>query len=263
MEERPLRTLHPAPTAEDLCSLEQRLQQITHALRQLRAENAALAGQVAQLSKVQSDLAAQVRQLRADNAALRAAGSVSSAPSQNSTSSRKPAPAQKPAPAAPPQAKKRPMLARFSDSPLAFGSDWLRRDQVASITFLDTLSGAPADAWDISLKRDRSALAWAKPKSSLIHHLYIAGEGGVTANPDASFLFAYYSGLKHLSFDGNFDISHSTNLRCMFAQCSSLSTLDLSGVRIPWGANTGLMFYRCDSLTPGTRQRLRAQGFPI
>lgn len=253
-----LRTLHPSPAQEDLVSPSQQLTWVIRRLRQLEAANAALTGQVEQLSAAHSALAAQVRQLKAGNETLRAARGAVLTPSQ------KPAPSQQTPPAAPPaQPKKRPMLARFSDSSLAFGNQSLRRNQVVSITFLSTLSGAPADAWDISLKRDRSALAWSKPRSSLTHDLYIAGEGGVTANPDASFLFAYYSCLKHLSFDGNFDISHTTNLRCMFAQCSSLTTLNLSGLRIPRGANTVLMFYRCDSLTPGTRQQLRAQGFPI
>ncbi|MGM9593807.1 MAG: hypothetical protein ACI3U8_05585 [Candidatus Onthomonas sp.] len=56
----------------------------------------------------------------------------------------------------------RPVLARFDESCGVFGNQTLKREKITSIVFLGTCSGAPAKAWDVSLRSDGSALAWAE-----------------------------------------------------------------------------------------------------
>ena len=64
-----------------------------------------------------------------------------------------------------------------------FGSSYFRSD-IRSVVFKDTLADMPEDAWDVSEAQDGSVMAWVAQDV-----LTIAGEGGVTANPDSSQLF--------------------------------------------------------------------------
>ena len=61
-----------------------------------------------------------------------------------------------------------------------FGSADYRRDQIRSITVLDSLDGAPEEAWDVSEAGDGTVLAWVKPNGEL-YDLYLAGNGGISA----------------------------------------------------------------------------------
>lgn len=64
----------------------------------------------------------------------------------------------------------------------------LFRDQIKSVTFLDTLDNVPSDAWCISEENDGSVMAWVEPNQDM-YDLYIAGEGGVCAPENACGLF--------------------------------------------------------------------------
>lgn len=78
-------------------------------------------------------------------------------------------------------------LAVFTDT-YAFGSESIKKSDVATITFLDSLDEMPEDAWDVSQDSDGSVMAWVE-KGSGFYDLYIAGEGGVNANENSAGLF--------------------------------------------------------------------------
>lgn len=101
-----------------------------------------------------------------------------------------------------------------------------RRNDISSITFLDTLADMPSDAWDVSEAENGSVMAWVTPNGKL-YDLFIAGEGGVTAPEDCRCLFAYYINLESINFNGCFNTSGVRDMNSMFANCENLIELDL------------------------------------
>lgn len=118
----------------------------------------------------------------------------------------------------------------------------LRRD-IATVTFLDTLGGKPADAWDVSDEKNGSVWAWVDSGMNL----YIAGEGGVTAK-DCVSLFQYYSNATSIDFGGCFYTDLSHQLSMMFVYCKKLETADLSGWNVSQADSFSELFYQCHSL---------------
>ncbi len=131
----------------------------------------------------------------------------------------------------------------------------IQKDAIQTITFLNTLADAPADAWDVSYNRKGGVLAWAVPSGNL-YDLYIAAEGGVVAPENSGSLFGTwdgsgipYSNLTDVHFNGNLDFSGVTDMNHLFYHCYALaqvdvSTLDTSSVTDMWAAFAG-----CGSLT--------------
>ena len=128
-------------------------------------------------------------------------------------------------------------------------------ENAESISFLDSNRiSVPAEAADISEKQNGGVRAWMDGKT-----LKIAGPGGVLAPEDCSGLFRLpdTSGdewqnlmLKSIDFNGNlFDTGNVTNMGLMFACCSSLTQLDISGFDTRNVTYVGYMFYDCSSLT--------------
>ena len=128
-----------------------------------------------------------------------------------------------------------------------FGSDY-ERLQISAVTFLDTLSGAPVDAWDVSEAGDGSVMAWVEPDSEL-YRLTIAGKGGVSAGTSCRDLFSGYENMTRISFGGNFHTEAVQDMSRMFYFCSSLTSLDLSSFDTAAVQDMNRMFLYCQSLT--------------
>lgn len=154
-----------------------------------------------------------------------------------------------------------------------FGST-ISRECIDSIQFLNSLADAPKDAWDVSEAEDGSVLAWVTPTSEYRYDLFIAGEGGVWAPEDCTYLFAEYRWMESLDFNNAFfvencktmqgmfyhdqylteldfhdwDTSSVENMREMFCFCSSLEQLDLSRFHTSSVTNMRDMFMRCESM---------------
>ena len=128
-----------------------------------------------------------------------------------------------------------------------FGSGY-QREQISAVTFLDTLSGAPADAWDVSEAGDGSVMAWVEPDGEL-YRLYIAGEGGVSAGTSCRDLFSGYENMSLISFGGNFHTDAVQDMSNMFFWCDSLTSLDLSSFDTSAVQDMSYMFSWCHSLT--------------
>ena len=109
----------------------------------------------------------------------------------------------------------------------AFGTN-IARGSIQSVTFLDSLSGAPAETWDVSAAQDGGVLAWATLDSATgKYDFYIAGEGGVRAGQCVD-LFAEFTSLKTVNFGTAFHVDGVRSLRNMFVDCMELTELDLS-----------------------------------
>lgn len=127
-----------------------------------------------------------------------------------------------------------------------FGSK-LRREQIETVTFLNTVGNAPATAWDVSAVGNRSVLAWAVPNGAQ-YHLYIAAGGGIDSVESCRDLFAGYRNLRRITFGDNFHTRQVVDMKMMFSYCSSLKALDLSCFDTSMVEDMTWMFGDCSSL---------------
>ena len=131
----------------------------------------------------------------------------------------------------------------ISATPFWGQSQYLRKD-VNTLTFQSSLQNAPSSAWDVSEAGDRSVLAWMNNGD-----LYVAADGAIAPNPDASWLLQDFVNLKTIKFGNCFDTSSVTDMCAMFIDCTSLTSLDLSGFDTSSVTDMGAMFQNCASLT--------------
>lgn len=135
----------------------------------------------------------------------------------------------------------------FAQEYPVFGSQY-RRNQILSVTFLDTLASAPGDAWDVSEAGDGRVLAWVVPNGNL-YDLYIGAEGGVSGGESCAYLFCGYTNAVRMN---NLEFLHTGNVQNaghMFAWCSSLTALDVSSFDTANMRDMIAMFLACESLT--------------
>ena len=131
-------------------------------------------------------------------------------------------------------------------------NEYYVRTGTREIRFLSTLRDAPADAIDVSQKRDGSVRAWLVDDV-----LYIAANGVIYAPENSSELFAFSfygsfrdeTSLEAIDFGGCFDTSNVTDMSWMFFDCSSLTELDVSGFDTSNVTDMSNMFAGCSSLT--------------
>ncbi|MBQ8537792.1 MAG: BspA family leucine-rich repeat surface protein [Clostridia bacterium] len=131
-----------------------------------------------------------------------------------------------------------------------FGNQELTREQIRTVTFLDSLEAADENAWDVSAQGNRSVLAWTKAFGQG-HDLYIAGEGGVTLAPadDGDYsMFAGYVNAIDIRFNGCVDTSLLTSMQGMFDSCAQLKSLDLTGWDTSQVVMMAAMFNDCEGL---------------
>ena len=131
----------------------------------------------------------------------------------------------------------------ISATPFWGQSQYLRKD-VNTLTFQSSLQNAPSSAWDVSEAGDRSVLAWMNNGD-----LYVAADGAIAPNPNASWLLQDFVNLKTIKFGNCFDTSSVTDMCAMFIHCTSLTSLDLSGFDTSSVTDMGAMFQNCASLT--------------
>ena len=131
----------------------------------------------------------------------------------------------------------------ISATPFWGQSQYLRKD-VNTLTFQSSLQNAPSSAWDVSEAGDRSVLAWMNNGD-----LYVAADGAIAPNPNASWLLQDFVNLKTIKFGNCFDTSSVTDMSSMFDHCTSLTSLDLSGFDTSSVTDMGAMFQNCASLT--------------
>ena len=139
------------------------------------------------------------------------------------------------------------LLPGWCSSAPVFDSDY-RREQIQSVTFLNTLADAPQDAWDVSEAGDGKVLAWVTPNGDL-YDLYIGAEGGIAAGKSCFELFRGYSNVEYFS---NMEFLHTENVQNMggiFRECHSITSLDVSTFDTSSVQDMSYMFSNCTSLT--------------
>ncbi|MCD8118347.1 MAG: BspA family leucine-rich repeat surface protein [Lachnospiraceae bacterium] len=131
-------------------------------------------------------------------------------------------------------------------SEYVFGSDW-KRSEITAITVLDTLEDEPEDSWDVSAAGDGSVKAWVSTADG--YHLYLAGEGGVAAPEDCSYLFAEYNNVKSIELADAFFTQNTVNMCGMFENCREVTAIDVVNFDTANVTNMSDMFHMCMALT--------------
>lgn len=131
---------------------------------------------------------------------------------------------------------------------------------IYSATFLDRIDWDDINAsyqyWDSSENNDNSVIAYIKLNAEQTelagtnrYDLYIAGDGGVGANPDSGFIFYFFSALEEVRGCENFKTSNTTSLNGMFYECKKLRSV----TGIDWDTSNvtdmSYMFRNCHELT--------------
>ena len=135
-----------------------------------------------------------------------------------------------------------------------YGSQY-QRNQIHSITFLDSMEGANTDWWYISRDRNNAVVAWVKPAAPSedwegaepAYDLYIAGNGGINAAPVCEGLFSCYKYLRTINFNDCFHTEGATSMKEMFYFCRDLQTFDLSCFDTSAVTDMQYMFHYCCS----------------
>ena len=132
----------------------------------------------------------------------------------------------------------------FDKDTFFWGQERYMRKDVKTLTFQSSLQNIPSSAWDVSEAGDGSVLAWMDNGN-----LYVAADGAIAPNSNASYLLQYFANLKTIDFGNCFDTSNVTDMHSMFAGCSSLTDLDLSCFETSAVTDMYAMFRNCGSLT--------------
>ena len=132
----------------------------------------------------------------------------------------------------------------FDEDAFFWGQERYMRKDVKTLTFQSSLQNVPSSARDVSEAGDGSVLAWMDNGD-----LYVAADGAIAPNSDASWLFQNFVNLKTIDFGNCFVTSNATRTNGMFNGCSSLTSLDLSGFDTSNVTYMGWMFGSCASLT--------------
>ena len=125
-----------------------------------------------------------------------------------------------------------------------WGQEQYMRKDVKTLTFQSAMENAPGSAWDVSEAGDRSVLAWMDNGD-----LYVAADGAIAPNPNASWLLHNFVNLKTIKFGNCFDTANVTDMHGMFHNCASLTSLDLSDFDTSNVTDMSGMFNYCASLT--------------
>ena len=162
----------------------------------------------------------------------------------------------------------------------------IERGLIQSIEIKNTLVGTghslgDGNTYDVTEGEKGKYLGWYEQNENGYYEVTIAGEGGVVANSNSSYLFANIgygitdtnveitiTGLEYLDTGlvnntnymfnackateldlNNFDTSNVTSMSTMFYNCTKLVTLNIDNFNTIKVTNIGRMFWWCSSLT--------------
>ena len=132
----------------------------------------------------------------------------------------------------------------FDEDAFFWGQERYMRKDVKTLTFQSSMQNVPNSAWDVSEAGDRSVLAWMDSGD-----LYVAADGAIAPNSNASWLFQGFVNLKTINLGNCFVTSSVTRMSGMFEGCSSLTVLDLSCFETSAVTDMYGVFSICGSLT--------------
>ena len=139
------------------------------------------------------------------------------------------------------------ILMASSDTDYVFGRK-MDRTKITTIYFRNKKENIGEDAWDVSEKQNGSIMAWTEEKQDGFKNLYLAANGNILANKDCSSLFRKYEKSEKIVGLQYFRTDQTENMSCMFYNCESLASLDVSHFATSHVTDMSGMFCFCTSL---------------
>ncbi len=133
-------------------------------------------------------------------------------------------------------------------------SFWQHKAKITKVVFENTLTPHETSeelTYDVSEAQDGSVMSYLVPneEDTTKYTLYINSDGKVLANSSSVSLFDYFPNLQKIEHLEYLDTSNVTDMKDMFNNCSSLTTLDLSSFDTSNVTNMSQMFLGCRNLT--------------
>ncbi len=133
-------------------------------------------------------------------------------------------------------------------------SFWQHKAKITKVVFENTLTFHETSEelmYDVSEAQDGSVMSYLVPneEDTTKYTLYINSDGKVLANSSSVSLFDYFPNLQKIEHLEYLDTSNVTDMKDMFNNCSSLTTLDLSSFDTSNVTNMSQMFLGCRNLT--------------
>ena len=124
-----------------------------------------------------------------------------------------------------------------------WGQSVYTREEVITVSFVNSLKDAPSDTVDVSAEKDGSILTWMT-KGNLI----VASDGIIALNQNSSAMFYDFVNLQHVDFGDSIDTTRVRDMSKMFYNCKSLQNLNLSSFNTSNVTNMSGMFGCCENL---------------
>jgi len=140
-----------------------------------------------------------------------------------------------------------PDLEEPSEAPV-FGHPTLRRKDIRTVMFLDSLDNMPSDSWDVSYDNNGSVMAWADNRGSG-YDLFIAADGGINGQYSCARLFQNYTNVLEINFNNHYHTDYAESMLYMFKGCESLQSVDIQCLNTSSCTDMFAMFDDCKSLT--------------
>ena len=123
-----------------------------------------------------------------------------------------------------------------------------KKEEIVSVTFLDTLEDAPKKPWNLGERGARDSVqGWIEWKYGQ-GHVYIAAEGGINGRNACSELFMGCESLREVHFNGAFHTEEAESMVNMFYMCYDLEEVDLETLNTSRVTSMYQMFRECASL---------------
>lgn len=137
----------------------------------------------------------------------------------------------------------------WEDEPF-WNQEVVKRKEITNIQFCKNLSDLPeiqgqlnSFSWDVSAKSDHTVIAHFNEGT-----LWVAADGVIELSENSAYLFAGFSALEKVNFNGSIDSSYTTDMSNMFALCKSLTSLDLTDLNTKNVKTMFRMFHYCESM---------------
>ena len=121
------------------------------------------------------------------------------------------------------------------------------RSRILSVTFLDSLYDAPATTGYLGKGGSKYVQGWVEYEGKNIH-IYIAAEGGMSAELCAEGFFEDCENLEEINFNGAFHTEKVESMKNMFNGCEKLQFIDIETLDTSKAKNMQQMFRNCKSL---------------
>lgn len=131
---------------------------------------------------------------------------------------------------------------------IMFGVDIKNRQNILSITFVDDLSTAPENHYNLGLGGTDAVVGWTEWNNGG-YDVWIGGEGGIDASESCRELFYGCMNVVSIEFGDAFHTEGCDDMYRMFSGCHELRSLDVSAFDTSRVQTMQAMFRECKNLT--------------